>query len=205
VNAADQFVITGLYLFAFLPAALLLQYARLRVQNLWAARPDPELGRKAVCHLFLTVAILLGLFGVTVSVADLALRAVEPLKQAQNPAPPGAAPAPTPWFNSSQRTAAAFALSGLLHGTLFALVLRLFTNDHIAPAVRRSHYGLRLVFACAIWMFGGTAVLLILFGEGSMNWDSLALLSPLVLVWGPTAAVHLWLLLRDERRPAGDE
>jgi hypothetical protein len=108
------------------------------------------------------------------------------------------------WFNSTQRAAAALAIAGLAHGTLFAVVLRVWTNDRDEPAVRRAHIGTRLAFAGMVWMLADTAALLIVFAEGNTAWDELAGVSAVGLVWGPTAAVHLWLLLRDRRRPAAD-
>ena len=109
-------------------------------------------------------------------------------------------PVPTPWFNSAQRTAAALMLAGLLHGTLFALLLRMFTNDRNVPAVRRAHTGTRMVFAGIIWMTADTAALLIVFAEGFTDWNQLAEWTGIGLVWGPAAAVQLWLLLRDRDR-----
>jgi hypothetical protein len=202
VTAARLLELT-VYLTPVMLGVFVAQFVRLRVQNLRAARPDPELGRKAVLHAFLSVAILLGLAGATASAADLMTRAFEPLKLAGNP-PGTPPPVPGAWFNSTQRTAAALMLSGLMHGALFAVVLRLFTNDRDEPAVRRAHIGVRLVFAGMIWMTADTAALLVVFAEGTTNWDELAEITGFGLVWGLAAVVHLWLLLRD-RRPADSD
>ena len=203
----------GIYL---LPVVVLflvfiVQFVRLRVQNMFAARPDPHLGRKAVCHLFLSISIVTGLVGATISSVDLMARVFEPLKQAQNPPPAGGpvpVPAPVPWFNAAQRIAAALILAGLLHGTLFAVALRMFTNDRNEPAVRRAHIGTRMVFAGMFWMLADTAALLLLFAEGNTDWDQMSMWTGVGLVWGPTAAVHLWLLLRGRDRtsaPSSDQ
>ena len=208
----------GIYL---LPVVVLflvfiVQFVRLRVQNMFAARPDPHLGRKAVCHLFLSISIVTGLVGATISSVDLMARAFVPLKQAQiapvpvpipgDPVPAPAAvpavpaPAPVPWFNAAQRIGTALILAGLLHGTLFAVALRMFTNDRNEPAVRRAHIGTRMVFAGMFWMLADTAALLLLFAEGNTDWDQMSMWTGVGLVWGPTAAVHLWLLLRGRDR-----
>jgi len=191
----------GLYLLPLQLLAFAAQYAGLRVRNLYAARPDRQLGRKAVCHLFLSVAIGIGLAGLTLSVLDILDRVFEPLHLARAAAQPGGTPVPpgpTEWFDEAQRIALGLVLSGLFHGTLMAVVLRLFTNDRDEPAVRRAFTGNRLVFAGLIWMASATAALTLLFQKDT-DLKALQTTTAVGCVWGVAAAVHLWLLLHGRK------
>lgn len=207
MDASDVLKV-GMFLLPVLMLAFVVQYALLRVRNLYAERPDRQLGRKAVCHLFLSLAIVLGLAGLTLSAADLFDRLFEPIRQARAAAQPGATPAapagPTEWFNDAQRTAAALILSGLFHGTLFGLVLRLFTNDRDQPAVRRTFIGTRLVFAGVIWIVSATVALVLVLKKGDTDLQTLQTTAALGIVWGVAAGVHLWLLLHDPKRAGAD-
>jgi hypothetical protein len=220
----DKLASIGVYALPVLLIVSVVQFIRLRVQNALAEHPDPQLGRKAILHLFLNLSILMGLVGATMSTTDLLDRAVQPLVNpqsgagqgppaspqlgdAQNPAPPPPVvtpPPPPPWFNPTQRAAVALIASGLLHGMIVALVLRLATNDRTEPAVARANAGIRLVLAGLIVLATNTATLIVLLAEGSTDWSPLAIYTGIAAVWGPTAAVHLWLLLRGRagKKPA---
>jgi hypothetical protein len=224
----DKLASTGVYALPILLIVSVVQFIRLRVQNSLAERPDPQLGRKAILHLFLNLSILMGLVGASMSTTDLLDRAVQPLVNAQsgagqglspgplaapqpgdaqNPVPPppaGIPPPPPPWFNSTQRAAVALIASGLLHGVIVALVLRLATNDRTEPAVSRANAGIRLVLAGLIVLATNTATLMVVLAEGGTDWSPLATYTGIAVVWGPTAAVHLWLLLRGRagKKPA---
>jgi hypothetical protein len=94
--------------------------------------------------------------------------------------------------------------SGVLHGVVLVLLLRLATNDRTEPAVRRANAGVRLVLAGLIVFTTNTSALLLLLAEGGTDWSQLATWTGVAVVWGPTAAVHAWLLLRGRPKPAAD-
>lgn len=125
-----------------------------------------------------------------------------------NPAPavpPPPPPPPPPWFNATQRSATALIASGLSHGLIVALLLRLATNDRTAPAVGRANAGFRLVLAGLIVFVGNTASLLLALAEGSTDWSQLATCIGVAVVWGPAAVVHLWLLLHGRKGEKQEE
>lgn len=175
----------------------LIGYARLRFGNLYADRPDPQLGRKAALHYLLNGCVLMVLFGLTLAAADAATKWAE----AMNPDP--TAPAgPTTWLTPEVRGYAALVVSGLTHGAVLAVALRLFTNDCQFPAVRRSVYGFRLVLGGIILVGSNTYTLVSAFAAGPTDLKDLAPPAAISGVWGPVVAWHAVLLLRGRRGEA---
>lgn len=187
---------------------LLFQFLGLRVKN--AALPpderDPHLGRKFALGVFLHVAVMLLLTGLTVSAVDIAGEMTSNLGGKNTTpttawgGPPGMRPPPAPattrpFFNTQQRTAAGLMLSGALHGVLFFMLLTFGTNARKFPAVGRAFVVNRLLVAGLILMSVTTSFCLMLFAEGDMRMESFGPILGLAVVWGPTALGHfLWLV-----------
>ena len=186
---------------------LLFQFLSLRMRNsaLPAEDRDPHLGRKFALGVFLHMAVLLLLTGLTVSVVDVMdeltgnmnTRATAPVTWRGPGMPPAGPPAPTakPFFDAEQRIAAGLLLSGVLHGVLFFMLLTFGTNARKFPAVGRAFVINRLLLAGLILMAVTTTFCLFLFSEGDMQVESFGRILGLAVVWGPTALGHyLWLV-----------
>lgn len=169
--------------------ATITQYISLRIRNTHLRPQDPQLGRKAACYLFLACAELLILFGLSVSANDLFASVFDP----------AAAAATSGSFNGSQRLAAALVASGIIHGVIAIAVVRLFTNDRTFPAVRRAFIGQGFVLSGLVTMTVSTVALIAVFSEGPTDFSFLSWTLALGCVWGPTAALHLALLLWSGR------
>ena len=203
-------------LFGTGPAVVTLfvvQYVALRVRDTRAAPPDPHLGRKALLYFFVNAGCFLVLVGLTISAVDWTEYLFEDAIAAQqqqraNPVPnqpaaflqpPPAAPLPPPprdWFNDKQRTAAGLVTSGFLYGTLFWLVARVATNDRQFPAVRRAFAATRLLVAAGVVVTLGTVAIVQAFQRGETEYETIATMLGIAVVWGPTAILHLLLVLR---------
>lgn len=198
---------------------LLFQFLGLRVKN--AALPpderDPHLGRKFTLGVFLHVAVMLLLTGLTISAVDIAgdmtsnlgtknTTATTAWRNPNMPPPTPAATTPKPFFNTQQRTAAGLMLSGVLHGVLFFMLLTFGTNARKFPAAGRAFVVNRLLVAGLILMSVTTTFCLFLFAEGDMRMESFGPILGLAVVWGPTALGHfLWLVFamkQDEAKKA---
>lgn len=191
-----------------------VQYVALRVRDTRATPQDPHLGRKALLYFFVNAGCFLALVGLTISSLDWVDYLLEDAIAAQqqqraNPAvpnqppalvqPPAAPPAPAPprdWFNDKQRTAAGLVTSGFLYGVLFWLIARVATNDREFPAVRRAFAATRLVVAAAVVVTLGTVAIVQAFQRGETDFDQVALELGIAVVWGPTAVLHVLLVLR---------
>jgi hypothetical protein len=211
---------TFLYVFAFAAGGggglvLVFQFLALRVRNsaLPAEERDPHLGRKFALALFLHLAVMLLLTGLTVSIVDVCENmtgggnANTPMTMRAGPGwpPPTPPPAPVakPFFNTQQRVAAGLMLSGVLHGLLFAMLLYFATNARKFPAVTRAFVVNRLLVAGIILMSITTGFCLMLFSEGDMMVESFGRILGMALVWGPTALGHfLWLMFGMNRDKA---
>ena len=211
-----RFVSDG-FLMVFGPAVVVLfvvQYVALRVRDTRAAPPDPHLGRKALLYFFVNAGCFLVLVGLTISSVDWVGYLFEDAIAAQqqqraNPAPnqppalvqplPAVPPAPAPprdWFNDRQRLAAGLVTSGFLYGVLFWLVARVATNDREFPAVRRAFAATRLLVAAVVVVALGTVAIVQAFQRGETDFDTVAAEIGVAVVWGPTAVLHVPLLLR---------
>jgi hypothetical protein len=186
---------------------LLFQFLGLRVKNasLPSEERDPQLGRKFALGVFLHVAVMLLLTGLTISAVDIATEMTTNLGGNTTPTSafrgPGMPPPTTstttskPFFNTQQRTAAGLMLSGVLHGVLFFMLLTFGTNARKYPAAGRAFVVNRLLVAGLILMSVTTSFCLFLFSEGDMKVDSFGPILGLAVVWGPTALGHfLWLV-----------
>jgi hypothetical protein len=194
------------------------QYIALRIRDTRATPPDPHLGRKTLLYFFVNVGCFLVLVGLTISAVDLVAYLFEPAIAAQQaqrnappidpnaPAPVAVAPPPSPprdWFNDQQRVAAGLVTSGFLYGVLFWLVARIATNDREFPAVRRAFAATRLLAAAGVVVTLGTAAIVQAFQRAETDFDAMATEIGIAVVWGPTAVLHLLLLLRTSGwRPA---
>lgn len=187
---------------------LLFQFLGLRMRNagLPPEERDPHLGRKFTLGVFLHVAVMLLLAGLTVSAVDIAGEMTDNLGGNTTPTtawggPPGGMrptpPATTtkPFFDAQQRLAAGLMLSGVLHGVLFFMLLTFGTNARKFPAVGRAFVVNRLLVAGLILMSVTTSFCVFLFAEGDMKIGSFGPILGLAVVWGPTALGHfLWLV-----------
>jgi hypothetical protein len=195
----------------------IVQYILLRARNARAVPHDPQLGRKFLLAMFLHIAILLILGGLSVSMVDWAEYAFEPVierREAQKEAelarergeeapvfPAGLPPkGPREWFNEKQRTAAGLVSSGLLYACLFWPALRFLTNARRFPAAGRSFTGLRLLLSVVIVMILTTISLIGVFQKGNAG-----LVAGLAVVWGSSALLHGIALLASGgwHRPRG--
>lgn len=193
---------------------LLVQFLSLRVRN--TALPpedrDPHVGRKFALGVFLHLAVMLLLVGLTVSAVDIFEELINGGNNGWNTPPtvrfnggggpwgpptPPPAPVAKPFFDTQQRVAAGLMLSGVMHGVLFAMLLYFATNARKFPAVSRTFVLNRLLVAGVILMGVTTQFCLYLFSEdGTGTGDSpFGRILGIAVVWGPAAIGHLlWLL-----------
>jgi hypothetical protein len=204
-------------LVAGVPAVVVLfavQFVALRIRDARATPQDPHLGRKALLYFFVNAGVFLALIGLTISSADWVAYLFEEAITAQqqqraNPAPnqppaflqpppvvPPVAPPPRDWFNDQQRLAAGLVTSGFLYGVLFWLIARVATNDKQFPAVRRAFAAVRLLVAGVVVVTLGTVAIVQAFQRGETDFDQVATEIGIAVVWGPTAVLHMLLLLR---------
>lgn len=196
---------------------LLVQFLSLRIRN--TALPpderDPHLGRKFALGLFLHLAVLLLLVGLTVFAVDFFEELINGggnNSPAAAPAGPGplamttSGPVAKPFPNAQQRVAFGLMLSGVLHGVLFAMLLFFSTNARKFPAVSRAFVLNRLLVAGVILMLVTTEFCLLLFSEGGESVESpFGHILGMAVVWGPVAIGNLlWLFfgLNQEKAKA---
>lgn len=211
----------------------LIQYLGLRMRNEAAAKRDPHLGRKFVLHLFQHLAILLVLSGFTISAIEICDHLVTPLNnknagtnnfrsgrggifsdsdpddvlsnatfQRAGMAP--SVPPPRNLWNKAQRFAISLILSGLLHGSVIFAIIFLGTNNREFPAVARAFGIARLVGAGILLMGCTTALILEILQKESTDYNALALVIGIMIVWGPTAIGHLIWMRWTMKLPADD-
>jgi hypothetical protein len=208
---APVMLFVGLGLLAF-------PYLALRTQDARADKPDPQLGLKSALHFFFSLGLLIALTGGTVALTDAIEGLIEPnVPAAQGPpvfvpqpGMPGGGPwqpAPPPpkpkknWANDTQRTAAALALTGAMVALLGWAAVRIGTNDREYPAVNRAYVGARLGLAGLAAVAALCGVNVYLFREDVTNHRPLEVLIAVLLVWSPTALVHLVLLRAKSGTP----
>jgi chromate transport protein ChrA len=112
-------------------------------------------------------------------------------------------PAPIPkaktskpiYFNEAQRTALAMMLTGVLYGILSMTVLLIGTNHMKHPVAGRALSQFRLVIAGLITIISTAIAMSVVAQEGKTPWAVMAVLSGFLLVWGPTAFIHLMIML----------
>jgi len=201
--------------------AALVQYILLRARNARAVPHDPQLGRKFLIAFFLHISILLTIVGLSYSAVDWAEYAIEPMIDAQQakkdaeqarergedaPLPAGMLPpkAPRDWFNDQQRVAAGLASSGLIYTLLFWPVLRFCTNARQFPSAGRSFVGLRLMLAVIIVMVLTTVSMVGVFQKGDTELRGAGIVVGLAAIWGPTAMIHLTMLLFSKHWHRGE-
>ncbi len=174
-------------LYAILPLFSLVQYVSLRIRDTRASPQDPHLGRKSLLYLFFNIAAFTALAGFTLSAMDWVKYLFEPI---------AAAPVVVrDWYTTEQRLAAGLVVSGILHGLLFWIIIRLGTNDKQFPAVGRAAIGMRLTVAGLITFYASSAAIVLAFAKEPVGFDSLQQTCVIASVWAPTAVLHLVLML----------
>ena len=173
-------------LYAVLPLFAMVQYISLRIRDTRASPQDPHLGRKSLLYMLFNIAVFTTLAGFTLSALDWMKYLFEPI---------AAAPVVgVDWFSTEQRNAAGLVVSGILHGLLFWIIIRLGTNDKQFPAVGRAAIGMRLAVAGLITFYTSSATIMLSFDKELAS-RGLQQTCAIAIVWAPTAVLHLVLML----------
>jgi hypothetical protein len=168
-------------------------------------KPDPQLGLKTAFHVLHTMAVILLLIGLSLSVGDLLQGVLTGNQRNAGEAPIGArrgAPPPDDdggFWNPMQRTAAALTACGTLF-TLFFWLLLTGTNNRRYPAVQRVFMGGRLALSLLVVFLAVTTIAAISV-QKNPEFEPVELLIGVLVVWTPSAVVHLLLFRRAERQP----
>ena len=173
-------------LYAVLPFFAMVQYISLRIRDTRASPQDPHLGRKSLLYMLFNIAVFTALAGFTLSALEWKKYLFEPIAAA-----PGVG---VDWFSTEQRNAAGLVVSGILHGLLFWIIIRLGTNDRQFPAVGRAAIGMRLAVAALITFYTSSATIMLSFDKEPAG-SGLQQTCAIAIVWAPTALVHLVLML----------
>jgi hypothetical protein len=174
-------------------------YIALRIRDGREEHHDPELGVKSAYYLLYSAAVLLVLFGLTMSAIDLFDGALDKggrnnqPQQVQGPFGPMNAGKDEFW-NTAQRTAWGAVFSGLLFGLTLLLMIKSGTIDSHYPAVKRMFAGGRLGFAGVVVMVTLTAIVIGFFQKEVGDKRYWEVLLAIMLVWAPAFAVHAFLL-----------
>jgi hypothetical protein len=169
-------------LFLFL-LSVLVGYILLRLRDNQRQERDPELGIKVALHFFLSVSILLVLFGLTTVVVDLLTS-----KRAAGLAAVGDE------MSTAQRTGWGLTVAGGLLSLLHFALLKGMTNDSRRPAARRFFLGWRFVINGLMFVFAVSALIVTMFQKEMGNEDLRKTYLGMLLIWGPSWLIHLILL-----------
>lgn len=180
-------------------------YLALRLRDSREEKRDPELGLKAAYYMILSAAILLILFGLTVSAIDVMDGAIEGKKdqaagkQQVQPFPGQVRPVQQkdPFeqlTEATQRTAWAITTSGLLFALTVMLLLKMGTNDVHFPAAKRVFVGGRLAFIGVVVMISVTALIVLFFQKEVPRKEPYEVLIAVLMIWVPALAVHIFLM-----------
>jgi hypothetical protein len=174
-------------------------YLALRLRDSREDHRDPELGIKTACYLILSAAILLILFGLTVSAIDVMEGTLEKRNQARQQPVPGQVQQQRDPFErlvteTTQRTAWALTVSGLLFALSAMLLLKMGTNDVHFPAAKRVFVGGRLAFIAVVVMIAVTVLIVLFFQKEVPRKEPYEVLIGVLIVWTPALAVHIFLM-----------
>ena len=171
-------------------------YLALRLRDSREEKRDPELGVKAAYYVILSAAIMLILFGLTVSAMDMMDGAFQQAPARRPAPPPGQQPRdPFEQFaDATQRTAWAISVSGLLFSLTAMLLLKMGTNDAEFPSAKRIFVGGRLTLIAIIVMITVTLLIVLFFQKEVPRKEPYEILTAILIVWGPALAVHIILM-----------
>lgn len=194
-------VIVLLIILTVLPivvVCLAYPYLALRLRDSREEHRDPELGIKTAYYLILSAAILLILFGLTVTAIDLMEGKLEKRNQPrpQGPGQQQVQRDPIERFitESTQRTAWALTVSGLIFALTSMLLLKLGTNDQHFPAAKRVFVGGRLAFIGIVVMIAVTALIVLFFQKEVPRKEPYEVIIGVLIVWVPALVVHIVLM-----------
>jgi hypothetical protein len=211
-----------LYLTPVLLLALAFPYAALRVRDSRAADPDPQLGLKAGLYFTYSLALLVGLAGLTIAAVSEAPRLLKDEAEAASPSDVGdvggfaGGPAPSPaprlpavapdWFTPPLRLAAGLAAAGFGLALIHWVLIAAFTNSRRFPEARRVFAGGRFAVSALVVLACVTLLSLLLFAKDphvgdpdyrerfySLKATKVTLCAVLAL-WVPVWLLHLGLL-----------
>jgi hypothetical protein len=203
-----------LYSAPLLLLGLAFPYVALRMRDSRAAEPDPELGLKAALFYGFSLALLVGLVGVTVAAVHEAPKlgreewaggddggAPEPGGGPGAGATPARSAARDP-FHPTLRNAAGLAAAGFGLALFHFLLIVGFTNSRRFPEVKRVFVGWRFAVSALVVLAAVTYLSVFLFQKGPAprdpgfraHRDALYTLYAVLAVWVPTWLVHLGLL-----------
>jgi len=170
---------------------------------------DPELGIKTAYYLILSAAILLILFGLTISAIDVMDGTLEKRNQAR-PQPQVQQQQQRDPFErmiteTTQRTAWGMTVSGLLFSLTSMLLLKMGTNDIHYPAAKRVFVGGRLAFIGIVVMIAVTALIILFFQKEVPRKEPYEVIIAVLMVWAPALAVHIFLMRLYASQPYYDD
>lgn len=185
-------------------------YMALRLRDSREEKRDPELGIKTAYYLILSAAILLILFGLTISAIDVMDGTLEKRNRPQ--------PQPQAQFqqqqrdpferiitDAAQRTAWGMTVSGLLFALTSMLLLKMGTNDIHYPSAKRVFVGGRLAFVGIVVMIAVTALIILFFQKEVPRKEPYEVIIAVLMVWAPALAVHIFLMRLYASQPYYDD
>jgi hypothetical protein len=188
---------SGIALLAIGPSflsALAFIYIGLRLRDLRGNNPDPEIGVKTVYHFFMSLGIILILTGLSIILVEMMNGAFDNKAPIRQPAPGFRFDDTKPeFFSPIKRVGTGLILSGTLCSVFFLLMLLAGSNDRKFPYARRAFVGMRLAIS-GLMVLGIVTAFMVTILQKDPQASIFEVLTALMLVWGPTALIHLVLL-----------
>jgi hypothetical protein len=176
--------------------ALAVPYLVLRLRS--EGPEDPQLGAKIGLQFFFSVAILLGLTGLTISAVDFLARD-DLFGGGPQHRQPGMRPIPADddGFNSAQRAALGMIISSALLALVHFLMSMVLTNSDNWWRVRRTFAGWRFVIHGVVVGFAGTVLVIMLLQKNAFeppSFRAIRAVFAVLVVWTPSWLLNLVLL-----------